>query len=124
MPEHSVTFKKLIHAPYDTVINFLHTPTELIDLNPLVIHREPRKDDPSTYDIRDRMKILGIIPYEFNYTVKFTLNEDGIDGEVNAPGGTQLKDHWSAKAVDEENTEVTEDVTVKRTQGLAGSNGP
>ncbi|CAL1695955.1 unnamed protein product [Somion occarium] len=105
----SLTSTKRINCSLTSALEFLHDPKAIIDLNPLVIGREPHPNDPNLYTIKDRMKVLGRY-VEFDYTAKFTFREDGCETEVRAPGGTTLKSRWTASEV-EGGVEVREEVT-------------
>ena len=51
----TIRFQTVVHAPLDEVVAFLHSPLELIDLNPLVERKLVSEDDPLFYTITDKL---------------------------------------------------------------------
>lgn len=95
----TVTTPKTIHTPLSSALAVLHDPISLTRLNPLVITVEQCTKDPRVYVITDRLRVFGFtVGIQMTYTAKFTLMEDGVDTEIEAPGGIHLINRWRVKA--------------------------
>jgi hypothetical protein len=89
-----------------TVLETLHTHTEMIDLNPLVIERHPIKPPPEAtaeefhcqwYELTDKIQYLpgGIYSGKVTYTACFHDLANGVQTHVYAPMGLDIRGHWS-----------------------------
>ncbi|KAH8102607.1 hypothetical protein BXZ70DRAFT_929208 [Cristinia sonorae] len=107
-----VSFSRTVDCTFEKAINTLHNPTTLIDLNPLVIHREQDPTNPNIWHIRDRLKINVGLTFEWNldYRANVTPLDDGLEFDVSAPLGTTLKNRWTVLKV-EGGVKIMEDVT-------------
>lgn len=94
------------HVTRETVIETLHTHTEMIDLNPLVIERHPIKPPGKAtaeefhctwYSITDRISYLpgGIAKGKVTYSACFHNLANGLQTHVYAPAGLDIKEKWS-----------------------------
>ncbi|THH34164.1 hypothetical protein EUX98_g46 [Antrodiella citrinella] len=107
----TVAFSRKVNCTVEKALTILHNPIDLIDLNPLVVHREQSATDPALWNIRDRLSTLGL-KYEFNYTARATPLEDGALFEINAPLGIVLRNKWTVTPAGEGVVEMKEDVEV------------
>lgn len=100
----------LLAIPYGisraTVLETLHSHTEMIDLNPLVIERHPIKAPPSAsheefhcqwYSLTDRVQYLpgGLIQGKVTYSACFHDLTMGLQTHVFAPMGLDIKNKWT-----------------------------
>ena len=113
----TIRFQTVVHAPLDEVVAFLHSPSELIDLNPLVERKLVSEDDPLFYTITDKLNFLGW-SFETRFTAQFTLQENGTDSVICAPAGTKLFNVWRARTIEGHSVEtplveVSEEVAVE-----------
>lgn len=90
----------------ETVVATLHNHTEMIELNPLVIHHERCKPPPSApadeyhciwYQITDRISYLpgGLVQGKVSYKGCFYDLPRGLQTHVYAPTGLDIRDKWS-----------------------------
>ncbi|RJE19530.1 hypothetical protein PHISCL_08135 [Aspergillus sclerotialis] len=89
----------------ETVVATLHNHSEMIELNPLVIHHEPCRPPPSApadeyhcvwYQITDRISYLpgGLMQGKVNYKGCFYDLPRGLQTHVYAPTGLDIRDKW------------------------------
>jgi hypothetical protein len=90
----------------ETVMETLHSPTEMADLNPLVEERHPIKPPANAspeeyhclwYSLTDRVSYLpgGIISGKVSYNVCFHDLERGLQTHCYAPMGLNIKGKWT-----------------------------
>ncbi|KAK2799575.1 hypothetical protein FQN50_008413 [Emmonsiellopsis sp. PD_5] len=90
----------------DTVIETLHSHSEMIELNPLVINHQRTKPPPHAsadefhciwYELTDRIQYLpgGIVSGNVSYKACFHDLPRGLQTHVYAPTGLDIKEHWS-----------------------------
>lgn len=90
----------------ETVVATLHSHSEMIELNPLVIRYERCKPPPSApadeyhciwYQITDKISYLpgGLIQGKVNYKGCFYDLPRGLQTHVYAPTGLDIRDKWS-----------------------------
>ncbi|TCD71471.1 hypothetical protein EIP91_008851 [Steccherinum ochraceum] len=107
----TVTFSSTVRCTSDKALAVLHDPLSVINLDPLVVFREKSATDPTLWNLRDRLKILGFINYDMKYTARVTPRDDGVSFDVNAPFGIKMNSRFSVAEVDE-GVKVNEDVEV------------
>ena len=90
----------------ETVMSTLHSHTEMIDLNPLVIGRHPIRPPPEAtpeeahaqwYEITDKIAYLpaGLYTGTLKFLGCFHDLEDGLQTRVVAPMGLDMKGRWT-----------------------------
>ena len=89
----------------ETVLSTLHSHTEMIDLNPLVVDRHPIKpprDAPaeefhcSWYSISDKVTYVpGIYTGSVDFTACFNDLPDGLQTHIYAPMGLNMRGRWT-----------------------------
>lgn len=92
------------HVTRETVIETLHSHTEMIDLNPLVIERHAIKPPGKAtaeeyhcqwYAITDRISYFPGIKGKVTYNACFHDLAIGLQTHVYAPAGLDIKEKWS-----------------------------
>lgn len=76
------------------MLRYIQSPTNLIQLNPLVVAFEQDIDDPTTYTIVDKLILFGFYPTTTTYTAKFVRQEQGMDVEGIAALGVITSSAW------------------------------
>jgi hypothetical protein len=101
-----------IAAPPSAVLTHLSQPASYIGLSPLVVEvRDVRLEpDHTQYVSVERFHFLGLVKYDNLIKVTLRTTGDGVEGEVDSPGGVRL-DYRFQLTADGEGTEV-EDVLV------------
>ena len=89
----------------ETVLSTLHSHTEMIDLNPLVIERHPIRPPPdatpeeahcSWYSISDKINYVpGIYTGNLTFHACFHDLPDGLQSHIYAPMGLDMKGRWT-----------------------------
>lgn len=94
------------YMPRDLVVETLHSHSEMIELNPLVIHHQPCKA-PGTapadefhctwYELTDKVQYLpgGMLSGNVSYKACFHDLPRGLQTHVYAPTGLDIKGKWS-----------------------------
>lgn len=94
------------YMPRDLVVETLHSHSEMIELNPLVIHHKPCKAPAmatadefhcSWYELTDKVIYLpgGILSGNVSYKACFHDLPRGLQTHVYAPTGLDIKGKWS-----------------------------
>ncbi|KAF2083959.1 hypothetical protein K490DRAFT_76189 [Saccharata proteae CBS 121410] len=89
-----------------TVLEFLHNHTDMIDLNPLVIDRYPitppsngtvEEKNCTWYTLKDRVSYLpgGLVTGEVKYNACFHDLNTGVQTHIYAPLGLDIKEKWT-----------------------------
>ncbi|KAK4917267.1 hypothetical protein LTR66_016957, partial [Elasticomyces elasticus] len=87
-------------------ISMLHNHSEMIELNPLVIHHERCKPPANCtaeefhctwYELTDKISYLpgGLATYKVKYKVVFHDLERGVQTHCYAPAGLDIRGKWS-----------------------------
>ncbi|KAL2216439.1 hypothetical protein M432DRAFT_62264 [Thermoascus aurantiacus ATCC 26904] len=90
----------------ETVVETLHSHSEMIELNPLVIHHARCKPPPSAppdefhciwYELTDKISYLpgDVLTGNVNYKACFYDLPRGLQTHVYAPAGLDIRDKWS-----------------------------
>jgi len=114
MSSSTVSSSKIIDAPIADAITLLHDPPRLAGLNPLVVSVTQSHEDASEYTIVDeKISLWGRISIPtLPYNAKFLSLDDGVNVDVRAMGVVKLQNQWRAKALGEDQCEVTETILV------------
>lgn len=112
----NVSTSGIIRVSQETALLFLHNMGGMITLNPLVQSYETLPDDPSTFVITDRLKVL-FWTTTTKYTARGTTTDDGIIFVVKAGGGMTSTNRWKCSKRDtedgSESVEVIEDAIIE-----------
>jgi carbon monoxide dehydrogenase subunit G len=108
----SVSASRLIDVPVSQVLQALHDPPAIIQLNPLVIHYEASSSDPNFYTITDKLMVFGLWKTETKFNARFVTVDDGVDVSVAAGVGTKITNRWRVRNV-ENGTELLEEATLE-----------
>ncbi|KAI1770734.1 hypothetical protein F4818DRAFT_251927 [Hypoxylon cercidicola] len=90
----------------EVVLEFLHSASEMIDLNPLVIerhpisppsHASPEEQRCAWWSMTDKISYLpgGVVTGDITYTAAFNDLPNGVQTHVYAPMGTDIRERWT-----------------------------
>ncbi|KAH0374038.1 hypothetical protein KCU65_g160, partial [Aureobasidium melanogenum] len=88
----------------ETAVEMLHSHSEMIELNPLVINHQRCKPPPNAlpdefhclwYELTDRVTYLPGVKGQVNYKACFHDLPRGLQTHVYAPAGLEIREKWS-----------------------------
>ncbi|MGW0197124.1 SRPBCC family protein [Nonomuraea sp. NPDC003201] len=118
MPE--TVLRNVFHvaAPPSAVLTHLSEPSSYVGLSPLVVEvRDVRREPGQTRFVSvERFRFLGFVQYDNLIEVTLRASREGVEGEVDSPGGVRL-DYRFGLAAAGEGTEVEDALRVRATFG-------
>ncbi|MFG1704247.1 SRPBCC family protein [Nonomuraea sp. M3C6] len=107
-----------VPAPPSAVLAHLSEPSSYVGLSPLVVEvRDVRREPGETRFVSvERFRFLGFLKYDNLIKVTLRCTAEGVEGEVDSPGGVRL-DYRFGLAADGAGTEVEDVLTVHATFG-------
>ncbi|KAJ6503488.1 hypothetical protein C8R47DRAFT_205484 [Mycena vitilis] len=109
---YQVSYSKQIAVPLQTAVEFLHDPSGLMKLSPLIIEVNIDPADSTKYTIVDSL----VLPFGYKtkttYNATITLHDAGLHAESAAGAGTTTKTKYTARRIEDNVTEIEESTTV------------
>jgi len=104
---HALTTKSVQSYSFPVALSILHSPEELMYLNPLVVSFNLISSTPEavTYGVTDSLTLCGFIRTQTRYTATFRNCDHGVDVETKATMGIITRSRWR---VDEDSRVVEE----------------
>ncbi|MEV0231776.1 SRPBCC family protein [Nonomuraea sp. NPDC050786] len=118
MPETLLRNVFHVAAPPSAVLAHLSEPSSYVGLSPLVVEVRDVRREPgqSRFVSVERFRFLGFLRYDNLTEVTLRASREGVEGEVDSPGGVRL-DYRFRLAADGEGTAMEDVLTVRATFG-------
>lgn len=96
-----LTTTRRMPFPARAILEIIHSPSDIIRLNPNVVAASPSPTDPSQWNIESRVSVFGgWMAWNTQYTAKFDETVDGAVFKVTAGAGITTLATWTCKEVD------------------------
>lgn len=109
------TYQRQIRAPFETVLNIVRDPVAFSSHSLLFQSIEPDTStgEPDWYIVTERLPIAGPIETTTTFRAKLVPLGNGLDAEVQAALGTELKSRYTVERTEDGTSVAHEFTTVK-----------